>query len=106
MRTRYFPWQLAPGEWGIIDWSVMEFCRLPVKDNRRRSGFRMQLLTWPNRRAADAFLQHCYLTWAAWEKNGTEKPDQVVPRDWRPRPDRPGPYASGRPFPAVPTDHG
>lgn len=102
MRTRYYPWQVSPDQWGIIDWTAMEFCRLPIKDTDRMAGFRMALLTWPTRQAADAWLQSCYITWAKWEKDGTERADQAVPIGWQPRPERFSPYANGLQFPTLP----
>lgn len=96
MRARYMPWRHPKsGEWVILDFRQMEFCRLPVK---QRGKTRSRLLTWKSRAAADAWLQNCYLTWKRWEKDGPEG-DGQVPADWRPRPERVSPYANGLPFP-------
>jgi hypothetical protein len=102
VRTRYYPWQMGDGTWGLIDWREMDFCRLPVKDRKATSGVRMEVLRWKSRAAADAFLQRCYMDWARWERGGTERADQVVPRDWRPRPERFSPYANGMPAGLMP----
>jgi hypothetical protein len=90
MRTRYLPWTLPDGSgWGILDWSLMEFCGLPDEAGKIRR------LSWNSRQSADAWLQNCYITWRAWEGTG----EHPAPRGWKPRPEGTSPYDNGMALP-------
>lgn len=95
MRTRYMPWQLTAGSWGLLDWAQMEFCSL-AHEVRTKEGMTTTVipLAWGSRASAEAWLQTCYLIWAKWERDGGGE----APANWRPRCE-PSPYANGLPFP-------